>query len=221
MKFFRHYKNKPYKLIGTVKHSETLEDLTLYETRYENNLGKLWVRPKEMFFQNVTIQGKSQPRFREIPLRIDAKTVISKGEIEIIGALMAKIFGDWDEVSFFSTLNNHNKFHLLIGSAEEKPVAFKLGYEINSKEFYSWLGGVDPEYRDLGIASDLMLAQHDWCRSQGYAIVQTKTQNRFREMLILNLKHGFDIIGMHTTSEGDLKIILRKAIEGFGQSPRP
>ncbi len=33
MKLFRHYKNKPYKYIGTAKHSETLEDMVIYETR--------------------------------------------------------------------------------------------------------------------------------------------------------------------------------------------
>ena len=50
---YEHYKGNRYKLIDIVKHSETLEDLVLYETIYENKLGKLWVRPKEMFFGNL------------------------------------------------------------------------------------------------------------------------------------------------------------------------
>jgi hypothetical protein len=42
MKLYNHYKNKPYKYIGEAKHSETLEDVVIYETRYENKIGKLW-----------------------------------------------------------------------------------------------------------------------------------------------------------------------------------
>ena len=212
MKLFRHYKNKPYKFLGIARHSETLEDLALYETRYENELGKLWVRPKEMFFENILVSGRPQPRFRKIPLQIESKSEVSKIELQLLATLISKIFDEWDEASFLSTYKNHRKFHLLIGSIEEKPVAFKLGYELDSTEFYSWLGGVDPEYRGLGIASDLMNAQHEWCRSQGYKHVQTKSQNRFREMLILNLKHGFEVVGTHQSEQGGLKIVLRKSL---------
>jgi hypothetical protein len=52
-----------YKVLGLVKHSETLEDLVLYEALYENPHGKLWVRPKEMFFEEVEREGRKFPRF--------------------------------------------------------------------------------------------------------------------------------------------------------------
>lgn len=41
LKLYRHYKNKPYKYLGPVRHSETLENLVLYESLYENELGPL------------------------------------------------------------------------------------------------------------------------------------------------------------------------------------
>ncbi len=47
---FRHYKEKDYRYLGIVRHSESLEELVLYEALYDNELGKVWVRPKEMFF---------------------------------------------------------------------------------------------------------------------------------------------------------------------------
>ena len=47
--FYRHYKDKPYRALGLCRHSETLEELVLYEALYPNELGSLWVRPKEMF----------------------------------------------------------------------------------------------------------------------------------------------------------------------------
>lgn len=64
---YRHYKNKLYKVIDVVRHSETLEELVLYEALYANDLGKLWVRPKTMFLENVTTAGYSGPRFTWLP----------------------------------------------------------------------------------------------------------------------------------------------------------
>ncbi len=63
---YRHYKGKEYRVIGVAKHSETLEDLVIYETLYENNISKLWVRPLAMFMETVEIDGKKVPRFEYI-----------------------------------------------------------------------------------------------------------------------------------------------------------
>jgi hypothetical protein len=65
--YYMHYKNKPYKLLGIVRHSETLEEMILYRPLYKSkDFGKKteWVRPKEMFFENVTVDGQEVPRFR-------------------------------------------------------------------------------------------------------------------------------------------------------------
>jgi hypothetical protein len=61
---YRHYKGKDYQVKAVVKHSETLEDLVLYDCLYENKLAKTWVRPIENFTGRVEIDGKAQPRFQ-------------------------------------------------------------------------------------------------------------------------------------------------------------
>ena len=58
---YRHYKGQPYEVIGTVRHSETLEPLTLYRALYGER--GLWVRPAAMFNEEVVIDGVRQPRF--------------------------------------------------------------------------------------------------------------------------------------------------------------
>jgi len=63
---YEHYKGMPYKVHGVVRHSETLEELVLYETLYENKQGKMWVRPKEMFLEYIELKGEKVPRFRFI-----------------------------------------------------------------------------------------------------------------------------------------------------------
>jgi hypothetical protein len=61
---YRHYKGGEYDVIGTVRHSETLEPMTLYKALY-GQMG-LWVRPAAMFNETVTIDGVVQPRFAKI-----------------------------------------------------------------------------------------------------------------------------------------------------------
>lgn len=58
---YRHYKGNDYKLIDVVIHSETMEKMVLYQPLYGNK--KLWVRPYQMFFETVLIDGKEIPRF--------------------------------------------------------------------------------------------------------------------------------------------------------------
>jgi hypothetical protein len=63
---YRHYKGKLYHVHHVVRHSETLEEMVLYETLYENDLGKWWVRPKEMFLEKIVINGESISRFEYV-----------------------------------------------------------------------------------------------------------------------------------------------------------
>ena len=62
---YRHYKGLHYEVIGTVRHSETLEPMTLYRALYGEH--GLWVRPASMFIEDVTIDGVRQPRFARLP----------------------------------------------------------------------------------------------------------------------------------------------------------
>jgi len=64
---YEHYKGKFYEVIDTVIHSETLEELVLYKALYiskdfpENTL---WVRPKNIFSEQVTLAETIVPRFK-------------------------------------------------------------------------------------------------------------------------------------------------------------
>lgn len=64
---YKHYKTqKLYKVIGVAKHSETLEDLVIYEAQYDNPTSKLWARPLKMFTEEVEKDGKKMPRFQKV-----------------------------------------------------------------------------------------------------------------------------------------------------------
>lgn len=66
MGLYKHYKGKLYKVYGTATHSETMEDLVLYECLYDNPITNSWARPIRMFLESVEIDGKTVPRFKYI-----------------------------------------------------------------------------------------------------------------------------------------------------------
>lgn len=109
-------------------------------------------------------------------------------------------------------LSKNEDLLILVAYDEDTPVAFKIGYRQDPDTFYSWLGGVLNEYRRQSLATQLMQRQHDWARARGYRFIQTKTLNRWREMLILNLRNGFDIMGTYVGKDGRLRLILEKQL---------
>ena len=69
---YRHYKGKFYWVHSVAKHSETLEKFVCYECLYENKEGRYWVRPLEMFLEEVEVDGKKVKRFEYIePMKGD------------------------------------------------------------------------------------------------------------------------------------------------------
>ncbi|MEB0058381.1 MULTISPECIES: DUF1653 domain-containing protein [unclassified Variovorax] len=61
---YRHYKGDEYEVIDTVRHSETLEPMTLYRALYGQH--GLWVRPTAMFGETVQFDGVERLRFKRI-----------------------------------------------------------------------------------------------------------------------------------------------------------
>ena len=61
---YRHFKGNEYEVIGTAKHSETLEEYVVYKALYGE--GGLWVRPAEMWNETVERDGKTFKRFEYI-----------------------------------------------------------------------------------------------------------------------------------------------------------
>ena len=120
------------------------------------------------------------------------------------------LFGRGHARSLPLEINRKYQPTLFVASKGEQVCGFKLGYERKPNHYYSWMGGVDPEFRGQGIAKALMVAQHEWLQSQGYQAIRTHCKNQWMDMLMLNLKFGFQVIGTFTDDEGETKIILEK-----------
>lgn len=63
-RYFRHFKGNEYRLWHIAKDSETLEHKAVYQALYGEH--GYWVRPERMFFECITREGQTFPRFTEI-----------------------------------------------------------------------------------------------------------------------------------------------------------
>ena len=82
---------------------------------------------------------------------------------------------------------------VLVYEAEGKAIAFKIGYPLSQNEFYSWLGGVLPEYRKEGVAQQLLDYQERWVRDKGYMKLSVKSMNRYPSMIRFLVKNKYQI----------------------------
>lgn len=61
---YQHFKGNKYHVFGISRHSETLEEMVVYQALY-GDFG-LWVRPLSMFQELIEFNGVKQPRFQFI-----------------------------------------------------------------------------------------------------------------------------------------------------------
>lgn len=61
---YRHFKGNEYRVLYIAKHSETLEEMVVYQALYGE--GGVWVRPASMWNETVERDGKVFKRFTYI-----------------------------------------------------------------------------------------------------------------------------------------------------------
>lgn len=60
---YKHYKGKYYLVLGVGRHTETEEHFVIYVPLYTREGPRMSLRPLTMFFEDVVVDGKKQPRF--------------------------------------------------------------------------------------------------------------------------------------------------------------
>lgn len=61
---YEHFKGGRYRVLEVGKHSETLEELVVYQALGDE--GEIWIRPLDMFLEEVEVDGKMVGRFRRV-----------------------------------------------------------------------------------------------------------------------------------------------------------
>ncbi len=86
------------------------------------------------------------------------------------------------------------KYLALIAEIDNQSVGFKIGYDrLNDGSFYSWMGGVLPKFRRMGVAYSLANFQEKWAVENGFSSILLKTRQKHDEMIAFSFNRGFII----------------------------
>lgn len=121
-----------------------------------------------------------------------------------------KIFEDANPGFFLDRIESKQDLVCVLCYFSTKLIGFKIGYQYDSTTFYSWVGGVISRKRKQGIGKQLANLQQEKIIQKGYTKLRTKSMNRFKPMMILNLKNGFNIVQVYTNSLSQTKVVFEK-----------
>lgn len=117
-------------------------------------------------------------------------------------------------LEFYTERLKDRLYLALVAEKGGELLGFKVGYQSDTTDsFYSWMGGVRPEFRKQGIANALAEYQEEWASGKGFGYVYFKTRNRFPTMIMFGLKRGFKI--MEVLPKGgveDYRVVMRKKL---------
>ncbi|HLF54303.1 MAG TPA: GNAT family N-acetyltransferase [Candidatus Nanoarchaeia archaeon] len=103
---------------------------------------------------------------------------------------------------------------------DDRPVAFKIGYDRDKDgSFYSWMGGVLPEFRRQGHAQLLASSQERYAIWKGYTSIKLKTRRRHTAMQALAQKNGFTVTSEEATGSPDDNLFFEKKLKAFKHHP--
>jgi ribosomal protein S18 acetylase RimI-like enzyme len=127
----------------------------------------------------------------------------SIGEVVALSRQVPELTNPYGEAVYREKLAG--KPHLILVACEGLfPVGFKVGYQRESDgSFYSWMGGVLPDFRRRHVARLLAEAQEKWAAQHGYRRITCKTRNRHKAMLLFALKNGFRITAVDPQPDPD------------------
>jgi GNAT superfamily N-acetyltransferase len=117
-------------------------------------------------------------------------------------------------LDFYTERLKHRLQLALVAEKNGELLGFKVGYQSDTPDtFYSWMGGVRPEFRKHGVATALAEYQENWAIDQGFKSVFFKTRNRFPGMITFGMKRGFKI--MEVIPKGgveDYRVVMWKGL---------
>lgn len=111
-----------------------------------------------------------------------------------------RVFGHDADSDWFGSLKwrleNMPDATVFTATKEARLAGFKAGYAIAEDRYYSWLGGVDPDFRGRGIAKELMSRQHQWLSESRFRLLETHVEQGNERMIQLNLDGGLSVVGL-------------------------
>ena len=137
---------------------------------------------------------------------------VGVGELDTIVELYNQIFSPSQDKEFLQNrFRGRHNVSMLVAMLDERHVGFTIGFELMPTTFFSWMCGVLPDFRRLGIATQLIQGQQAWADDHHYAIIRFECQNQHRPMLHVAITEGYDLVGIRwDTATGNNVVIFEK-----------
>lgn len=134
---------------------------------------------------------------------------VGPDEYELVADLYNEIFRPSQDADHFRRrLQGRRNAMLLVAELDDKAVGFACGYELRPTTYYSWLCGVLPDARRLGIASQLISAEQAWACENGYEMLRFECNNQARPMIHVAIRDGYDIVGIRWDSRSQSNLVI-------------
>ncbi|MCF4009508.1 GNAT family N-acetyltransferase [Rheinheimera sp. UJ63] len=141
--------------------------------------------------------------------------IIEIGSTADIVAL-SKLIPEFEQATTFEQLESRLAgvvSLILVAKCQGALIGYKVGYQFTEDTFYSWLGGVIPEHRKHGVATQLLNYQEKWVWNAGYKQIKVKSMDRFPSMLKMLTSNGYEIVGLDKSVCGsEDKIVFLKRL---------
>lgn len=135
--------------------------------------------------------------------------IVGPSEIALVAELYNEVFAPKRDVaSFERRFKSRCNVLNLIAELDGRPVGFSSGFELKPNTWFNWLFGVLPQFRRLGIAAQLIEAEHAWAADKGYEFVRMECHNQHRPLLHLAIKLGFDVVGIRWDNERHSNLVI-------------
>ena len=145
--------------------------------------------------------------------------IVGPTELPTIVEIYNQVYRPTRDLEFFRRrfLGRYNAL-MLMASLDERPIGFFVGFELKPSVYFSWLLAVQPDFRRMGIASQLMDAMHGWVAEHEYAAIRLECQNQHRPMLHMAIERGYDVVGIRWDPDRGHNLVIFEKSLGVGEA---
>lgn len=138
-------------------------------------------------------------------MEIVRKTLDQLNLVENIEKQVSEFKKPYTKSKYLSRLKNR-KYSIFFAIENNKEIGYAVSYGKGDK-FYIWTIAVMEEYREKGVAKELLEKSMEAGKELGYNKVYLKTRNTFKNMIFLALKFGFKIVNLTKKENEDENVI--------------
>ncbi len=149
----------------------------------------------------AALQAQNKSPSPSAPYKVRAASI---AEAAAVSRQIPEFNAPYDETEYQRRMAGRYSLILVAETPTGALAGFKAGYALDNRVFYSWMGGVLPEFRRSGLAQALLENQESQVKALGYRAIQVKTRNCYPAMRMLLDKNGYQIIGF-TPAEDPLQ----------------